>query len=168
MNKMRTMVGSLSLLTCICVTPAASAATTYLVDVDPNQSSVYVDGTDLYPISGSLRVIVDGATIRFENHSLSTSPTDVGNELLIADIGSYDGLNFEYTFSDVVLPTIGNMYAGTFDGNALFLYGVTFDYSIYDYSITSATVTAVPVPGALALLASGLAWFGFGMRRRTR
>lgn len=156
-----------AVLLCLSISSASYAATVYVAEVNPTQSSGYIEGIDPFDISGSLRVIVEGATIRFENIDLATSPTDVSSELIIAAAGNYDGFNFEYSENPPSLPVLGNWYSGTFDGNALFMQATTYNGTLYDFTINSSSVTAVPLPGALLLFSSGLAGMFFRAKRRT-
>ena len=138
------------------ISAVSSASTIYLAEIDPNQSSGVIEGESPYQISGSLKVIVDGNSIQFENIDVVTTPLDVSNELLIPAIGSYDGLNFEYSENPSSLPVLGNWYAGTFDGNALFMQATTYNGTLYDFTINTLSISAVPIPSAVWLFGSGL------------
>ena len=134
----------------------STASSIYLAEIDPLLSSGVIEGENPYEISGTLKIIIDGNSIQFENINISTTPVDVSNQLIIADVGSYDGFNFEYTLSDIGLPVIGNWYGGTFDGSALFMQGVTFSDALYDFTINSSSISSVPLPNAFLLFSSGV------------
>lgn len=156
-----------AVILCLSFSSVTTASTVYVAEINPAQSSGYIEGLDPYQISGSLRIIIDGATIRFENIDLATNPADVSSELIIAAAGSYDGFNFEYSENPPSLPVLGDWYSGTFDGNALFMQATIYNGTLYDFTINSSNVTAVPLPGGLLLLSSGLFGIFLQAKRRT-
>lgn len=162
-----TIFKAAAVLMCLTFSSVSIASTVYVAEINPAQSSGYIDGVDPYQISGSLRVIIEGATIRFENIDLTTSPTDVSSELIIDAAGSYDRFNFEYSENLPTLPVLRNWYSGTFDGNALFMQATTYNGILYDFTINSSNVTAVPLPSGLLLFSSGLLGIFFQTKRKT-
>lgn len=156
-----------AILFCLSLSSVSIASTVYVSEINPAQSSGYIEGVDSYQISGNLRVIIEGATIRFENIDLATNPTDVSSELIIAAVGSYDGFNFEYSENPPTLPVLGNWYSGTFDGSTLFMQATTYNGTLYDFTVNSSSVTAVPLPGGLLLFSSGLFGVFLQIKRRT-
>ncbi|MCO6411493.1 MAG: hypothetical protein J5I92_01995 [Thiogranum sp.] len=157
---------AVAVLLCLTFSSVSIASTVYVAEINPAQSAGYVDGVDPYQISGSLRVIIEGATIRFENIDLATNPIDASSELIIAAAGDYDGFNFEYWENPPELPVLGNWYSGTFDGNALFMQATTYNGTLYDFTINSSTVTAVPLPSGFLSFSSGLFGIVFQAKRR--
>jgi hypothetical protein len=152
---------------CLAASSVASASTIYLAEINPDQSYGYIEGADPYQIAGTLKIIVDGATIRFENIDLVTAPIDVSSELIIPAVGNYDGLNFEYWENDPSLPVLGNSYHGTFDGSELFMQATTYNGTLYDFWLNSSSVSAVPLPGSLLLFSSGLFGLFLQLMRKT-
>jgi len=144
---------------------SSMAASIYMVELDSSQSSFFInfDDTTTFQLSGTLKVKVDGSAIQFEDIDLSSSPVQNTNDMILSDIGSYDGFNFQYVLCDTC---IGNVYEGTFDETSLFLQGITFGSSDYNYTIVSSSVTAVPLPNSFFLLSTALA--GLSMRYRKK
>ena len=150
----------------IFVSTLSSASTIYIAEIDSLQSSGYIEGANPYQISGTLKILIDGDTIQFENIDILTTPSGVSNELLIPAIGNYDGFNFVYSEYDPSLPTLGNWYAGTFDGDALFMQATTYNGTLYDFTINSSNISAVPLPSALLLFSSGIFGLFFQLKRK--
>ena len=137
-----------------------------MAEINPLLSSGVIEGENPYEISGALKIIIDGNSIQFENINISTTPIDVSSQFIITDVGSYDGFNFEYTLSDIGLPVIGNWYGGTFDGNTLFMQGVTFGDALYDFTINSSNISSVPLPSAFLLFSSGIFGLFIALRKK--
>ncbi len=157
MNSRLRMLRFSAFLICCFLPAVSSASTVYTADVDPAQSFVFIDGAGPSQISGSLRVIVDVGSIRFENIDLLITPEDyLSNNLLIAAAGSYDGTNFNYMSGPPTLSVIPDYYLGTFDGSLLQLSGYTDFGTMLEYTINSSSVSAVPLPSGLLLFFSGI------------
>lgn len=149
------LIRPLIALPLLAVTPLTMAATVYLAEIDPLQSDFFInfDDATTFQLSGTLKITVDSGTIQFEDIDIVSTPTQNIDDMILSDIASYDGLNFEYVLCDTCL---GNSYNGTFDGDSLLLQGITFGSSTYNYVIASSSITSVPVPGSLLLFSSGL------------
>ena len=144
-------------------------ATIYTVDIDTNNSSVTVDGTETYSILGTFNITIDNSSLTFKNIDTITQPTNIASELFfIYAVANYDGLNFEYRSDPPELPVIANIYTGTFDGNVLNLSGQTQGTVFIDFSIKANVISSVPLPGALVFFLSGFAGLiGFTVKRTT-
>lgn len=149
----------------IIVTPPSMAASVYIADLDSSQSSFFVnfDDTSKFQLSGSLKIKIDSGTIQFEDIDISSAPSFSTSDMILSDVGSYDGFNFQYVLCDTCL---GNAYEGTFDGSSLLLQGITFGTSAFNYSIASSSITAVPLPNSFILILTSLA--GLSMRLRKK
>ncbi|MDH5573681.1 MAG: hypothetical protein OEY89_18090 [Gammaproteobacteria bacterium] len=140
------------------ITSLSTAATAYHAEIDPDQSSgnsgFYWENS--FQLSGTIKITVDNSTIHFQNIDIISNPSYNINDMILNNIATYDGYNFNYTFCDTC---IGNGYWGTFDGMSLYLAGVTYGLEPIEYTILSSNISNVPLPGGLVLFISGLAAF---------
>jgi hypothetical protein len=149
--------------------PLSIAATVYFAEIDSSQSSgqIYfldLDETKTFQISGTIKITTGNGSIQFENINIESTPPYNLNEMILSNIGSYDGLNFDYLFCDTC---IGNGYFGTFDTNTLYLSGVTYGQNLYDYTIISSNITSVPLPSGLVLFSSAIVGLLLQFRTKT-
>ena len=149
------------------VSPSAMAASVYIAELDPTQSSFFInfDDTTIFQLSGTIQISVDQGTIQFEALNLSSSPAQDTTDIILSDVGNYDGLNFEYVLCDTC---IGNTYNGTFDGSSLFLEGISFTSFDHNYTMVSSSITAVPLPNSFFLLSTALVGLGMRYRKKTQ
>lgn len=149
----------------ILATSAPYAATTYLATIDSSASSGYLDIHEPFQISGTIKFVVDGAFIQFESLDIATPPIEAEYPLISPLTASFDGLSFEAYYDPGTIPALGNQYAGTFDGLSLSMHGTyTNGFHLYEYTINSSSVSAIPLPGTAALFLSALT--GLIVRRR--
>ena len=150
----------------LAMTPPTMASTVYLAEMDPLQSSFFMDFDDTatFQLSGAVKITVDNDTIQFEDIDISSTPAQNISDMILSDIASYDGQFFEYVFCDTCL---GNTYNGTFDGGSLLLQGLTFGSSTYNYVIVSSSITTVPLPGSLFLFSTALVGMSMLQRKKS-
>jgi len=154
-----------------------------IVEIDSAASIIHTSGGfsgsgygDL-AVSGSFNVTVSGNALVFENIDVVVTPAILNTtpySLPLPTTTTYDGTNFSQgiyciALEGVICPTDNTM--GSYDGtnfvmNRLFFSGYPDDYS-YDITIVG-TVSAVPVPAAIWLFASGFSGLLFLSRNLSR
>jgi len=183
MKKLTKLVIILAQLGLVCGAQAASIslspASQNAVVGDTLSYQVNVDFSDVATDGGSFRISYDSGLLGNANFSYASlsSPitgswTPAYSAGLIESVGfdanAFQGTAVLGTLSFTVLNagstsvTLSDML----DANLRFLDSDQWDPIMVGYSGATANLTAVPVPAALWLMASGLSVLGLGMRRR--
>lgn len=183
MKKLSKLVIILAQLGLVSVAQAAS------ISLSPASQNAVVEGTLSYQVNvdfsdvatdgGSFRISYDSSLLGdadFSYAALSSPITGTWAPVYSAGLIESVGFDANAFQGSVVLGTLSFTVLGAgnttvtlsdmLNSNLRFLDSDQWDPIVVDYSGATANLTAVPVPAALWLMASGLSVLGLGMRRR--